>query len=362
MSIKHLVLPGGGAASVRLLGAIKKLHEHGIWNENNIESIHSVSAGALISVIIALKFDMQTIVDYMIGRPWDNVFQISLTNIFDVFAKKGFFGTETIVTFMKPFFNTKDISLDITMQEFYELTGVKLFFYTVEINTFKLVTVSNDTFPDLQVLKAVHMSAAYPVLLSPVTIDGKCYVDGGIITNYPISHCLKLYPNKDEVLGIGGSQKKQNTRSITQESTLLEYLLELIYKIVMNNYDRQVDFQNRENIPNYVEITIPPVTITNLQSAFSDIEERKKLLQEGEESAQWFVEKEKVYQEENEAETTTEGGSEKNSFDDVNEIEEIKNLKEIEKKEEVDLIKTENKPSDHDTTMYPWCFDMMPIV
>ena len=337
MPIKHLVLPGGGAASVRLLGAIKKLHEHGVWNEDNIESIHSVSAGALISVLIALKFDMQTIVDYMIGRPWDNVFQISLTNIFDVFAKKGFFGTETIVTFIKPFFNTKDILLDITMQQFYELTGVKLFFYTVEINTFKLITVSNDTFPDLQVLKAVHMSAAYPVLLSPVTMDGKCYVDGGIITNYPISHCLKLYPNKDEILGISGSKNKQTTRSITEESTLLEYLLELIYKIVMNNYDRQVDFQNRENISNYVEITIPPVTITNLQSAFSDIEERRKLLREGEESAQCFIDKENKIQEESETETK------------------------IDEKDE-DLSKTENIETKDNTNTQFWSLDMMPIV
>lgn len=337
MPIKHLVLPGGGAASVRLLGAIKKLHEHGVWNEENIESIHSVSAGTLISVLIALKFDMQTIVDYMIGRPWDNVFQISLTNFFDVFAKKGFFGTETIVTFIKPFFNTKDISLDITMQQFYELTGVKLFFYTVEINTFKLITVSNDTFPDLQVLKAVHMSAAYPVLLSPVTMDGKCYVDGGIITNYPISHCLKLYPNKDEILGISGSKNKQTTRSITEESTLLEYLLELIYKIVMNNYDRQVDFQNRENIYNYVEITIPPVTITNLQSAFSDIEERRKLLREGEESAQCFIDKENKFQEESETETK------------------------IDEKDE-DLSKTENIETEDNTNTQFWSLDMMPIV
>jgi len=291
MTIKHLVLPGGGAASIRLLGALKRLHENGIWNETEIETIHAVSAGTLISVLIALKFDMQTIVDYIIGRPWDNVFQISLTNIFDVFAKKGFFGTETIVTFMKPFFNTKDIDLDITMQQFLELTGIKLFFYTVEVNSFQLITVSSETFPDLPLLEAVHMSAAYPVLLSPVMIDGKCYVDGGIITNYPISHCLKRYPNKNEVLGIGGKPQGTHIRNISEDTTILEYLLELIYKIVVNIYDRRIDIQSREPIPNYVEIDIPSVTITNLQDAFNNMEERKKLLNDGELSAQEFIDK-----------------------------------------------------------------------
>jgi len=331
MTIKHLVLPGGGAASIRLLGALKKLHENDIWNEKNLESIHSVSAGTLLAVLIALKFDMDTIVDYMIGRPWDNVFQISLMNIFDVFAKKGFFGTETIETFMKPFFNTRDISLDITMQQFYELTGVKLFFYAVEINSFQLINISNETFPDLPVLKAIHMSAAYPLLLSPVILDGKCYVDGGIITNYPITQCLKIYPDKAEVLGIGGSTHGNYNRNITEDTTLFEYLLELIYKIVVNVYERRIDFQTREDIPNYVEIEIPSVTITNLQHAFSDIEERKKLLNEGEISAQEFVEKKCV--------------------------DNCQSEKEDDKSDGEDLFSKKN-----DTSDTPWCFDNMPIV
>ena len=343
MTIKHLVLPGGGAASIRLLGALKKLHENNIWNEQNIESIHSVSAGTLLAVLIALKFDMDTIVDYMIGRPWDNVFQISLMNIFDVFAKKGFFGTETIETFMKPFFNTRDISLDITMREFYELTGVKLFCYAVEINSFQLIAISNETFPDLPLLKAVHMSAAYPLMLSPVILDGKCYVDGGIITNYPITQCLKLYPEKEEVLGIGGSTRGTYNRDITEDTTLFEYLLELIYKIVVNVYERRIDFQNREDIPNYVEIEIPSVTITNLQNAFSDIEERKKLLNDGEISAQEFVDKKYIDNCQSEKEDEKSDGEELCVAIDKQTREDIGSKK-------------------FDTSDTPWCFDNMPIV
>mgnify|MGYP003963317945 FL=1 len=343
MTIKHLVLPGGGAASIRLLGALKKLHENNIWNEQNIESIHSVSAGTLLAVLIALKFDMDTIVDYMIGRPWDNVFQISLMNIFDVFAKKGFFGTETIETFMKPFFNTRDISLDITMREFYELTGVKLFCYAVEINSFQLIAISNETFPDLPLLKAVHMSAAYPLMLSPVILDGKCYVDGGIITNYPITQCLKLYPEKEEVLGIGGSTRGTYNRDITEDTTLFEYLLELIYKIVVNVYERRIDFQNREDIPNYVEIEIPSVTITNLQNAFSDIEERKKLLNDGEISAQEFVDKKCIDNCQSEKEDEKSDGEELCVAIDKQTREDIGSKK-------------------FDTSDTPWCFDNMPIV
>jgi len=290
MTIKHLVLPGGGAASIRLLGALQKLRESGVWDEKNLESIHAVSAGTLLAVLIALRFDMETIVDYIIRRPWDNAIHLSLSNIFDVFTKKGFFGTGTIVTFMKPFFDSRDISLDISMKDFYELTGVKLFVYTVELNTFKLITVSCDTFPDLPVLKAVHMSAAYPVLISPVIIDGNCYVDGGLLCNYPINHCLKMYPNKNEVLGIGSSPVS-TPKIVLADTSLFEYLLELIYQIVLNVYDKKHDADSREEIPHYVEIDIPSITISNLQSAFSDITERRKLLSDGHLAVESFIER-----------------------------------------------------------------------
>ena len=288
MTIKHLVLPGGGAAAIRLLGALQSLHENKVWNHNDIESIHAVSAGTLLAVLIALKFDWDTIVDYMIQRPWGDVFKVSLTNIFDVFIKKGFFNTEMFVTFLKPFFDSKDIKLDISLKEFYELTKVELYFYTVEINNFQLVQISHKTFPDLQVMKAIHMSAAYPVMLSPVIIDNNCYVDGGIICNYPINYCLDLCEDKNEILGIG-SAPTNTKKNIDDTSSLLEYIMELIYKMVTNIFDRVKDIEKREEIPNYVSIHIPSITIGDIQDAFTDIELRTKLLQEGKDSANKFL-------------------------------------------------------------------------
>jgi predicted acylesterase/phospholipase RssA len=289
MPIKHLVLPGGGAAAIRLLGALQKLHDNEIWNVKDIESIHAVSAGTIIGVLIALKFDIETIVDYIIQRPWGDVFKVSLTNIFDVFLKKGFFSSEMFVTFVKPFFDTKDISLDITLKDFYEITNVKLYFYTVELNSFQLTQVSHETFPDLQVIKAVHMSAAYPVMVSPVIIDDKCYVDGGVICNYPINYCTNMCPDKNEILGIG-SEVKATTKCITNESSIFEYLMELIYKMVRNIFGRVKDIENRQPVPNYVSIHIPSVTIGDIQDTFNDIELRKALLAEGAASAEDFLE------------------------------------------------------------------------
>ena len=200
MTIKRLVLPGGGAAGIRLMGTLQRLHEKKIWNVENIETIYSVSAGSLLAVLLALKFNWETITDYIIKRPWSDVYKISLNNIFDIFLKKGFYDVDFFITFFKPFFDSKDISINITLKQLYDITGVDCHFCTVELNSFVFTDVSHENYPDLEVVKAVQMSAAYPVFISPVFIENKCYIDGGLLCNYPINICVEKYPDKSEIL------------------------------------------------------------------------------------------------------------------------------------------------------------------
>ena len=108
-------------------------------------------------------------------------------------------------------------------------------------------------------------------------------------------------------------------------------------------YERRIDFQSREDIPNYVEIEIPSVTITNLQNAFSDIEERKKLLNDGETSAQEFVDKKCIDNCQSEKE------------DEKSDGEEL--CVAIDKQTREDVWSKKFEISDT-----PWCFDNMPIV
>lgn len=288
MTIKHLVLPGGGTAGLCLVGALQKLHDAGIWNIDDIQSIYSVSAGSMVAILIALKFSWDTIVDYIIKRPWSEVYNVNLANIFDIFMKKGFYGPDFFITFFKSFFDSKDIELNITMSELYTITGVDLHFCTTELSTLEFITISHETHPDIEVLTAIQMSAAFPLIISPVFNDGKCYIDGGLLCNYPMSICLKKYPDKSEVLGIG-NQIKDTRENVTEDSTLLEFIESLLYSMVSNLGNRIKDDGNSENIPVYVSIPIPNVTITSIQNTFSDIELRIKLLEIGKQRASIFL-------------------------------------------------------------------------
>jgi hypothetical protein len=73
--------------------------------------------------------------------------------------------------------------------------------FTLELNNYVLEDISYKTHPDLPVLDAILMTSAVTPLIAPVIKDGKCYVDGGFITNYPLQHCLNHGHKKEEILG-----------------------------------------------------------------------------------------------------------------------------------------------------------------
>ena len=72
-----------------------------------------------------------------------------------------------------------------------------------ELNAFKSVELSYKTHPDLSLMVALTMSCALPGLFMPVCIENECYMDGGVMTNYPINYCLLQQGiSKEEILGV----------------------------------------------------------------------------------------------------------------------------------------------------------------
>lgn len=170
MTIKHLVLSGGGPIMIQILGAIQELERNKYFNVHEIESIYGTSAGAVIGIMISLQFEWETLNDYIIKRPWQDVFSVKVQHILDAYSKRGIFDICTIQKCFKPLFDAKNISLDITMEEFYQLTKKDIHVYTFEVNEYKLEDISHTTHPSLPLLTAVQMTCAIPVLISPIMI------------------------------------------------------------------------------------------------------------------------------------------------------------------------------------------------
>lgn len=284
MTIKHLVISGGGPILVQVLGSIQHLEKNNFLNMTNIETIYGTSAGAIIGILICLKFDWETINDYIIKRPWQDVFAINVQNIFDAYTKKGIFDIKTIEKCFKPLLDAKDISMDITLEEFYNLSKIELHVFSFEINEYKAEDISYLTHPKLLLMTAIQMTCSLPILVTPVCIDNKCYIDGGIVLNYPLNYCINSGKNPDEIIGFK-NKYSSDKNYINSESSLLDFVLSFFFKAIFS--------LSTDHIQNSVKYEVicnaSYLSINVLKDALSNMEVRKDLFNSGIESATTFL-------------------------------------------------------------------------
>jgi len=212
---------------------------------------------------------------------------------FDAFSKKGILGDEVATTFFKPFFLAKDLSLDVTMKEFYEYSKIDLHFFSLEVNSFQIENISYKTFPDLPVLKAIHMTCALPIIICPVILGEKCYMDGGVVNNYPLNVCMEeqgLEMDNNEILAIKNdynneTSSEKNNSHIKIESTILDYIMIFINKLIMN-----VDTEGKQrSVKHEILCKTEHIRLDTLKSALYSADFRKELLNSGIETARVFL-------------------------------------------------------------------------
>lgn len=270
--IKHLVIAGGGVSGLISFGVLRNTHDQGIWNISNIESIYGTSIGALLAVTLALKYDLQEIEDYLIQRPWHNVFKYDIYSIFGAFEKCGIFNISVIEEMFRPLFNGMDISMNITMSEFYELTHIDIHTYCTDINDFLTVDISHKTHPDWRVIDAVYASTCLPIFFTPFSKDGRFYVDGGVFLNYPLEPCIQNVADTDEILGIRKKYIRSENDNIRQTSNLMDYMLILLNK-TLESVTKDISSQK---IKNEYEIEAAVISAIDLFKMASSEEDRRR--------------------------------------------------------------------------------------
>jgi predicted patatin/cPLA2 family phospholipase len=242
--IKHLVIGGGGPFGLTAFGALKYLHEQHFWDIKNIKTIYATSIGALISIYLTMGYEYDYVTEYMVKRPWEKLFEdIGFQNIFDLYTNKGIIDVYPI--YMKAYnilFEAKGLSPNITMKEFYEYSKIELNFITCDVNRFSKIIISHKTHPDTEIISALCMTSAFPVIFKPVIVEDKCYTDGGIFSNYAVNICLEETGcKKEEILGIKKYQSMdKNDDLITEESNIIDYLEKITINILNHINDEYI--------------------------------------------------------------------------------------------------------------------------
>jgi predicted acylesterase/phospholipase RssA len=286
MTIKHLVISGGGPVLIHVLGAIQHLEENHYLDRKEIKSIYGTSAGAIVGAILCLGFDWETIRDYIIKRPWQDVFPVKVQNIFDAYTKKGVFDIKTFEKCFRPLLDAKDINMDVNLEDFYKLSNIELHLFAFEINEYKIHDVSYLTHPKLSLLSAIQMSCALPLLVTPVCTEDKCYIDGGFSCNYPLNYCIESGKLPDEILGFKNKYDLQKT-VINSESTILDFMMSFLFTTI-SRFNTE---NEQQEIKNEIICDAKYLSIDVLRTAAGSVDARRELFNGGIETATNFLNK-----------------------------------------------------------------------
>jgi len=248
--IRHLVLSGGGGTGFAYYGALRESHKDGFWKIDDIQTMHGISCGAVFIFLMAMlkHIGWEDYDDYCIKRPWETVFGFSPEKLLKAYSNVGICGRETIEMIVAPVLNAVDLSLNTTMQEFFDFAGFEVHFYTTNLDTYELVDVSHKTHPNWELVDAIYSSCALPLLFRPNRVDGQVYVDGGFLCNFPLQQCIDQVDNPDEIFGLNkhgivgektegsilfddaANTESRKPEKIPEYGNITEYLLDVIAK------------------------------------------------------------------------------------------------------------------------------------
>ena len=288
MTIKHLVISGGGPAGFLTYGAARHLSKENFWALSNIETIYGCSIGAFMGVIISLGYEWDWIDDYFIKRPWDKVIDETSLSIFDVFTQKGLIGDELIEASLGPLLTAKDLDVGVTMAEFHDFNGIEIHVYSTNLNRRLLekVDISYKTHPDMPLMKAIRMTTAYPFAFKPVFEEDSCFIDGGLLNNYPLNDCIEQTKcNKDEILAFKNIWITDEYK-VLPESSVIDYLFVLLVKMKRSVYLEE----DPPNVKNVIRCLVEDLDgFKAWAGALSTEEMRSKLIERGSSQAKLFL-------------------------------------------------------------------------
>lgn len=285
-TIKYLSISGGATWGFQGLGILYEAVQQKFIDLKNIESVYVTSVGSIIATMILLKIELDIIINYIIKRPWVNVWKITIDNIFQCYQKKGIFDKKIMVDFFSPLMKSVDLPIDITMQQFYEYSGVDLHIYTTELNQFELVDISCKTHPDWLLLDAIYVSCSIPSIFTPLFKEDDCFIDGGVFLNDPSCKCIA------DVLQNGGSLNeifsiaKQDAHSkITtsvelQNTNIFEFHRIIIRKLLYTIQENRI--KEKEQVPLYeIKTECTTNTVDDVIALMNSADMRKSLIDSG---------------------------------------------------------------------------------
>lgn len=271
--IEHLVFSGGGNIGFIYIGILKYLFSENKIQMESIKSIHCTSIGSLAAVMLSLLHTVDDIEEYIVNRPWHNLFEFTISTVLEAIRSGGMYNMNPLRKCFEPLFLAKELSVETTLAELYRYNSIDIHFYSSDLITFDLIDISHKTHPHWTVLEAIYASSALPIVFTPLKKEGKVLIDGALFCNYPLKPCLNYGHDPDTIMGF-------NIESISKYNSTSEYLLlDYLNMIIIKMWNRTKVDQSEElkKVENQFLVHFD-FTIDSTIKSLNSKEERERLI------------------------------------------------------------------------------------
>ncbi len=279
-----LVLSGGGAKGFAHLGVLKVLEENGI----TIDYIGGTSMGAVVGGLYASGYSASQIDSVFYNTNFDALLQDYIPRSSKSFYEKR---NDEMYAISLPFHKFKigvPIALSKGMynynllsklthkvrhiQEFDKLP-IPFLCMATDIETGEAIVLKEG-----YLAQALWASSAFPSLFSPVEIEGKILIDGGIVNNYPAEEVRKM--GADIIIGVDVQDDLKTREALNDATRILVQITNLGMIKDMDEKKRITDIYIKPDISNFGIISFDQgreIIKKGEIAALLDLEKIKKL-------------------------------------------------------------------------------------
>ena len=228
MEYTHIVLSGGSLKCLTSLGCLR-YHERA----GHLEHVHcfvGVSAGAILCLLLSVGFTTDDIIKLVYQQVIPHALQgLNLDSVLSLPDTYGIDNGSAYMSILQKALHLKLFEDTLTFQELYEKTGHILAVGVTNVALHVTEYWDKDTQPGTPVMTAVHASISIPLLFQPVWHGGYCYVDGGVLNNFPLEYVPSHLLSTTLAIEIVSESRKECND--TDQWSLLDYIRELLFTV-----------------------------------------------------------------------------------------------------------------------------------
>ena len=211
---------------------------------------------------------------------------INIYTIVNSIYNGGIFDKQILEKILEPILRSNDIDLNINLEDFVKITSVEIYFTAVKYDTFNIEIINSKTHPKWKLIDAIYSSCCLPLLFKPFEHDSTHFLDGGIISNYPVDIANKTNGNLEKTLGICSSLSNPPNMcyNTMTKMKLFDYIFNLIWKLWAKNTNTE---KFRCDLP--YEIIVDTECYDGIYKTVEFEEERTNMYNKGYSIAENFI-------------------------------------------------------------------------